>query len=152
MSYRIVEATPKNIYLQGDARIVQIPRTEFGEFVVRPGSANDFQVVLKSAKGEFPMGAAFGVQQQAEEHIPELQKKLATMKIAAQVKDMLANADPVWAMASADLAHAVIERAAGMSPDELRAFVAGTTTGARFATAGDKELQATAAAVARALI
>nr|WP_280971444.1 hypothetical protein [Cupriavidus gilardii]WDE72683.1 hypothetical protein [Cupriavidus gilardii] len=74
------------------------------------------------------------------------------MKIADQMKANLAGADPVWAAASADLAHAVIERAANMSAAELRQFVAGTTAGARFAAAGDKELQATVAVVASTLL
>lgn len=74
------------------------------------------------------------------------------MKIADQMNVMLADADPVWATASADLAHAIIERTTSMSADWLRAFVASTSTGARFATASDNDIQSAAAVVARTLL
>ena len=74
------------------------------------------------------------------------------MTIAEQMKTALANADPVWRDVSADLARAVIERATGLGPAELRAFVANTATGARFDALSDKELAATAALVANALL
>lgn len=74
------------------------------------------------------------------------------MKIADVVRKQLIDADPFWAEASADLAHALMESATRMTPEELRAFVADTSTGSRFAGTGDKELQSTAKMVAEILV
>lgn len=67
------------------------------------------------------------------------------MKIADHIKNGLADTDPAWADASADLAHAVFERATTMSLPEMRAFVAGTSKGDRLAKLSDKELLSTTA-------
>lgn len=74
------------------------------------------------------------------------------MKIAENIKTDFAEADPTWSQHTADLAHAIIERALSMSPSDLREFVTPTQNGGAIATATDDELSAMAAMARNALL
>lgn len=64
------------------------------------------------------------------------------MKIAENIKAAFEGECPDWPEHTAELAHAIMERALSLSPAELRAFVAPTSKGATVALATDEALQA----------
>ena len=74
------------------------------------------------------------------------------MKIAENVKTAFAKADPAWADSTADLAHAIVERALSMPVSELREFVAPTQKGGSVTQTTDAELAAMTVMARNALI
>lgn len=74
------------------------------------------------------------------------------MKIAEQIHANQPNAESFWIGTSADLAHAIIERVAQLTPDELRAFVSPTSMGEKFAQLSDNHMTSAVAIVAQSLI
>lgn len=74
------------------------------------------------------------------------------MKIADNIKAVFANSDPTWSQHTADLAHAIVERALSMPLSELREFVATTQKGEKIAMATDDELSAMSVMTRNALL